>query len=507
MSSRGRTLILGGILGVFLGIGLAFFLEYLDNTIRTPDDVQHHLGLPVLGVIPRAAEAKRAEVPPLILQEGSSDVSAEAYRSLRTNLLLHTIEDPLGTVMVTSLGPGEGKSITVANLGIALAQAGQNVLLVDADLRRPMLHRIFDLDRDKGLSMVLAEKSTADQVTAKTDIANLSVLVAGTLPANPSEILGSPQMKHLISQLREQYDTVLFDSAPLSGMTDATVLSSKTDGTVLVVKTGEVPHKALKALVEHLQQLGTRICGVILNYIDIKRCKYYDYYYYYSYDYAKGKEVKKRKSKHGAAKKALNKLLMEPSGNLIRFMSSAVGHKTTKPKYAGEAPETMLNQTPAVDANSTCDSGLEPIFPGKTGTRSRKEYGERHHTEGKPRKVVELFRTVDSFCRGLDSGSIQRRYLATYVKYTYGKNIFCCVCLRKSGLRVYLKLNYSDLTNPPQYVRDVSNIGHSGVGDVELAIDSLERFQNARVFVQKSLEVSINNDLAFSGRAKLPLSR
>jgi len=181
-------------------------------------------------------------------------------------------------------------------------------------------------------------------------------------------------------------------------------------------------------------------------------------------------------------RKALDKLLMEPPNTLIRLIRSTVGDDTIKPKQVKDALQRLWTQTSEVQIASTSEPRGEP-------TRVRgKEYSEEHHIKGKPQEVVELFRTIDIFCRELAPTDIQRKYLATYVKYSHGKNIFCCVHLQKSGLRVGLRLKYSDLESPPEYVRDVSNIGHWGVGDVEFAIDSLERFQSAKGLIQKSFE-------------------
>jgi len=189
----------------------------------------------------------------------------------------------------------------------------------------------------------------------------------------------------------------------------------------------------------------------------------------------------------GKVRKALDKLFMQPPSNLIRLIRSTIGDDTIKPAQVKKALKRLWSQTSEVEILSTYEVSVEPMPASETRVRG-KEYAEENHTEGKPQEVVELFRTIDKFCRELDPTSVQRKCLAKYIKYTYGKSIFCCVGLWKSGLRVWLKLSYSHLESPPEYVRDVSNVGHWGVGDVELAIDSLERFQSARSFIQKSFE-------------------
>ena len=291
------TLILGGVLGLFLGVGLAFFLEYLDDTIRTPDDINDRMDAALLGVVPQFAKARGSKKPPIVLQDKSRSSPSEAYRSLRTNLLFSDMSNPARTIVVTSTGPQEGKSLTTVNLGTAIAQLGQNVLLVDADLRRPILHRVFDADRSKGLSTALAGESTMEEAIVKTDIPNLSVLTSGALPSNPSEILGSLQMKELISQAREQYDIVLFDSAPVLTMADTPVLCSEVEGTLLVIDAGSTTSKALGMTIEQLERVEARILGVVLNNVDFRRDRYYYYYYYYysPYEDEEKKREKRRK--------------------------------------------------------------------------------------------------------------------------------------------------------------------------------------------------------------------
>jgi len=330
---KGKTMmaVLGGFLGLFLGIGSALFLEYMVNTIKTPDDVAQHLSLPVLGVVPRISDgvfgkfssrptfrerlsaldpslkhirlsskhttlgadarklfskacnrAKRSATMPIMLQKDlPNSMPAESYRSLRTGLLFSKTDSPKKTIVITSTGPKEGKSTTTVNLGMALAHAEQRVLLVDADLRRPILHRVFDIDRDRGLSTVLAQELTLDEAIVQTDVPNLSLLAAGALPVDPPEILGTSRMKELISKIREQYDIVLFDSAPVLGVTDTVVLATEADATVLVIKTGVVTRKALKIALSQLEQVGAEVYGVVLNNVDFKRDRYYYHKYYY----------------------------------------------------------------------------------------------------------------------------------------------------------------------------------------------------------------------------------
>lgn len=291
------ALILGGVLGLFLGVGFAFFLEYLDDTVKTPDDVTQRTNAVILGMVPRVAEARGSKIPPILLKSNSKNLSSEAYRSMRTNLLFSDIDNPPKTVVITSASMGEGKTLTCVNLAAAMAQLGHNVLLVDADLRRPMLYRVFNADRDKGLSTVLMGELAIDEAIIKTDIPNLSLLTSGVSPPNPSEILGSLRMKELLINAREQYDIVIFDSAPVLGMTDTPVLCMEVDGTLLVIEAGGTTHKALKIMNDQLEQLEARVFGVVLNNVYLKRDKYY-YSYYYSSSYeGEGEEKMKKRRK------------------------------------------------------------------------------------------------------------------------------------------------------------------------------------------------------------------
>jgi hypothetical protein len=176
---------------------------------------------------------------------------------------------------------------------------------------------------------------------------------------------------------------------------------------------------------------------------------------------------------------------MDPPNTLIKLIRSTLEDDSIKPVQIKKALKMLWIQPSEKEIPSTYKHTKKPVPSSESKV---KEYNEEHHLNGKPQEVVELFKTFDKFCRELDPRGVQREALKHYIKYTHGNNIFCCVHIHKSGLRVWLKLNYSDLESPAEYVRDVSNIGHWGVGDVELTIDSLERFQNAKNLIQKSFE-------------------
>jgi hypothetical protein len=188
-------------------------------------------------------------------------------------------------------------------------------------------------------------------------------------------------------------------------------------------------------------------------------------------------------------RKALDRLLVEPPAKLIRLIRSTIGDISISPVQVKKALKRIWAQTSGSEVSRPVE-GVGKIVTADKKIAKRAQYTEDHHTKGKPQEVIQLFQTIDKFCRELDISNVQRSYLAKYVKYGYGKNIFCCVHVCNSGLRVWLKLKYAGLDNPPEYVRDVSKIGHWGVGDVEVAIDSLQRFQHAKTLIQKSFEQS-----------------
>ncbi len=312
------NLILGFIVGLGLGIGLTFLFEYMDNTVRTIEDIEK-IGVTVLGSIPMIKEdeaVKRMKILPASMngKNGSLDspearrmVSrlithfapkspiSEAYRTFRTNIQYTKLDRDLKALLVTSPGPGEGKSTSVANLAITMAQMGSKVLLIDSDLRRPILHSIFNIDRRVGLSNVLVGRATIEEAAQTTEIDNLFVMPCGTLPPNPSELLGSSAMKTTLEAMKQKFDIVLFDSPPIIAVTDAAVLSSQLDGVILVIKSGQTDREAAFRAYTLLKNVKTRVLGALLNGVHIESM-YGSYYYYYHYYYY-GKDGDKRKKK------------------------------------------------------------------------------------------------------------------------------------------------------------------------------------------------------------------
>lgn len=280
--SGGRGyVILGTALGLFLGICASFFVEYLDRTVRTRAEAEGLLGQPVLGAIPElrdtGATATVGKVPRLVVRD-PFERAGEAFRGLRLNLsFLRLDERPIKSILVTSPGPVEGKSTTSLNLAATFAQYGERVLLIDADLRRPVLHRALDIPRDPGLTHLLIGSAGTDEVIHRDVIPNLDVIAAGPNPPNPAELVGSMVMSETLGSLERGYDRVIVDSPPVLAVTDAAGTASFVDGVLLVLRSGHTEQRAAERTAEHLGRLGVRILGLVLN--DIQRRVHEESYY------------------------------------------------------------------------------------------------------------------------------------------------------------------------------------------------------------------------------------
>jgi polysaccharide biosynthesis transport protein len=289
-----RNLSFAFMLGLTSGVGLAFLLEGLDNTVRTTEQAQMISGLPPLGMIPlgsrtarEGASTKRLviatskEVVELITQVRPQSQMAESYRALRTSLLLSNLGAPPKVIMITSALPQEGKTTTSINCAVVLAQKGIRVLLIDADLRRPSIHKTLGMGPRSGLSNVLTGSATLEQaITRSSVLPNLSVLPAGTPPPNPAELLASTNMRDVLDQLRGEYDHIVVDTPPTLSVTDAVVLSPRADAIVLVIRSGQTTKQALRRSRDILTQVNAKVSGVLLNAVDLSSP---DYYYYYEY--------------------------------------------------------------------------------------------------------------------------------------------------------------------------------------------------------------------------------
>src|ERR1700691_5490700 len=289
-----RNLTFALALGVISGVGLAFLIENMDNTVRTPEQAQAISGLPSLGMIPLGSKSANLgttgkllaltaskEVVETVTQIRPQSQMAESYRALRTSLLLSNLGAPPKVIIVTSALPQEGKTTTSMNTAVVLAQKGVRVLLVDADLRRPSVHKTLGMGLRSGLSNVLTGTATAEQtITTSPILPNLFIMPAGTPPPNPAELLASANMRDLLAELRELYDHIVIDTPPTLSVTDAVVLSPRADATILVIRSGQTTKQALRRSRDILMQVNAHVAGVLLNAVDRTSP---DYYYYYEY--------------------------------------------------------------------------------------------------------------------------------------------------------------------------------------------------------------------------------
>lgn len=279
---KGLHVLLAVILGLMLGSGSAFFLEYLDNTVKNQEDIEQHLQLPLLGVVP-SAMTKEKKVIETITAVSPKSILSEAYRTIRTGVFLSSVDESTKTLLVTSAGPLEGKTTTAVNLAIAMAQAERKVLLVDADLRRPRLHKIFDLDNSEGLTTSLLDRQGGRPLPRETGIPFLYVLTSGPVPPNPAELLGSMKMRETLIELREQFDKIILDSPPLIPVADAIILAALSDEVILVVRGSYTVKRVVQEGKRRLEESKGKILGVVLNGISREEDGYYPSYYY---DYA-----------------------------------------------------------------------------------------------------------------------------------------------------------------------------------------------------------------------------
>jgi capsular exopolysaccharide family len=280
------------LLGTVGGVGLAFFLEYLDNTVRRPEEVETLLGLPTLGVIPRVKAGKRGprqqggipeEVAFHSLHHGKSEIS-EAFRSLRTSLMFSSPEGMPKTLLVTSPGPNEGKTTVAINLATVLAQSGERVLLIDADLRKPRLHKLFGKPQIPGLTQCIADRQLSGAVCVHdTEVDGLFVLTSGTIPPNPAELLAPGRMREVLDEVGQPFDYVILDTAPVLGLADVLVLSRVSQGVAMVAAGGDTTKQGLKYAVKRLRQVHAPLLGVVLNAVSVESP---DYAYYTGYYYS-----------------------------------------------------------------------------------------------------------------------------------------------------------------------------------------------------------------------------
>lgn len=296
-----RDLRLAAVIGLMLGLGLAFFIEYLDSTIKSPEEVEHYLNIPLLGVVldhdvigRRQDDTNRMRE--LVTLEDSRSAVSEAYRGIRTRILFSTTESQPKIILMVSAMEGEGKTISSANLAVIMARTGSRVLLIDCDMRKPRMNTIFGVEREKGVSNVLVGDCSISDAVRKTDIENLYLMPCGQIPPNPSELLGSKAMLEMLATLGKDYDRIVIDSPPVIAVTDAVVLSQFVDGVVVVLQANNTERINVQRAIELMKSVNAHIFGVILNRLDASLVKYnhlYSYFYRY-YGEEEMPEVKRR---------------------------------------------------------------------------------------------------------------------------------------------------------------------------------------------------------------------
>ena len=307
------NIILSIFVGLGLGIGISFVVEFLDDSLKTVEDVDK-LGLTVLGTIPTIemeelirrmhregrvlTEEERERLKQrLITRISPKSPITEAYRALRTNIQFSGLDNPVKVILISSSATKEGKSTTAANLAITMAQAGSRTLIIDCDLRRPIMHSLFGMERKVGLTNVLTGELKFENAVKSTDVDNLYLISAGDIPPNPAELMASEQIKTVLERAKKEFDLILIDSPPIIAVTDAVILSTRVDGMILVVSSGFVNKREVARAVSMIENVNARILGTLINGLNIKRMygSYYYYYHYYQYYYYYGSSMPARK--------------------------------------------------------------------------------------------------------------------------------------------------------------------------------------------------------------------
>ena len=284
---KSRIMAMALVLGLMLGVGLALVLDWKDQRLRSADEITAILGIPVLGTVPTMhGKESIVERGQQVRQDPTSPV-AEAYKTIRTAVYFGVPDGEARTLLVTSPAPGDGKTTLTSNLAIAMAQAGQRTLIIDADFRKPMQHKVFEMDQEPGLSNVLVGRAQLAEVIRPTGVEHLSVMPCGPIPPNPSELLNSRAFADLIAKLTDQYDRVLFDSPPVMPVTDARILGALCDVTLLVLRAEKSTRKAGEQARDSLLSVGSNLLGVVVNDVNPHKSRYgyYSGYGYYGYGY------------------------------------------------------------------------------------------------------------------------------------------------------------------------------------------------------------------------------
>jgi capsular exopolysaccharide synthesis family protein len=298
VSPRVRLILsFAAILGLALGVAAAVGVSYLDNKVRGPADMEAR-GITVLGVLPaisantpvlpayrrdrrRSTRRLESQERDLVVHLEPRSTAAECCRTIRTNITFQAAGDPLRTLAITSAMPKDGKTTVAVSIATTLAQSGRRVLLIDTDMRKPRLHRVFKMPVGPGITSILAGEATVDDVVHATDIPNVSVMQCGALPPNPSELLHTRRFAEIVDEARKKFDSVIFDTPPLGAVTDPAVISTQVDGTIVVVRSGSTTRNSVDAALRQLHGLTARIVGVVLNGVDLTDANYGSYYAYY----------------------------------------------------------------------------------------------------------------------------------------------------------------------------------------------------------------------------------
>jgi capsular exopolysaccharide synthesis family protein len=270
--------------GSVLACGLVFFFEYMDSRIKTPDEVRVHLRLPHLGLLPAISQSKLGQGYPLV-NNGVPANFSEAFRAIRTNVLFSSVQEPSRSIVVTSTGPNEGKSMVASNLAISLAQASQRVLLIDADMRKPRSHEIFGCSQEPGLSNLLVGNAKASESVRKSAVPGLWILAAGRVPPNPAELLGSHRFRDFVTSLRDHFDWVIIDSPPVMAVTDAAIVSHQASAVLFVIGAEMTSRHAARRALDQLESAQAKFVGAVLNRVDLEHNAYY-YSQYYRREYS-----------------------------------------------------------------------------------------------------------------------------------------------------------------------------------------------------------------------------
>ena len=267
------------LISVFGVAAIAFVIYYFDDTIKYSEDLEKKVNLPIAGKIIRSDIDNRKPGDELLVDRYPKSIVSESIKSLRTNLQFSSVDNGFKTILITSANASEGKSFVAANLAISFAQANKKVLLVDCDLRKGRMHKLFDMPNLNGFSTLLTDEiANSKKYIQKTNIKNLSVIPRGVFPPNPSELLSSNKCKELVKDLKTKFDIIIFDGAPCNGVTDSVIMSTLVDETLIVAKDNKTPKATLDAARESLQKVNAHISGIVLNCVNRKVAKYYSYY-------------------------------------------------------------------------------------------------------------------------------------------------------------------------------------------------------------------------------------